>query len=1228
MRPRGVSEQEATRIVKEIIAKYIQEDKYVDAFQIENGLRAAGNFVGMSRLTVIQDVQRINVFVDSCIDSYQYTHHIRIFCDLEAVILEMYKKMVQDHAGRYTSFESIGVGSLVRHPKIVKLFGFDDERIIPSHLPQVTVKDVIEVTLEFMDRNKSGPRENGNLQKEFDQHMRSKLSQRYRCHSTATGVQVDYTHSLYHKLIKLKHRESKAVEEFSLEYVVEIAQKLRSTFDNTISKPRLAACSTMADKPALKLRGGFSIFPDFPNLFEIVEHISSIIAVNPVSPTVSFTDFVEHVSHHFQLKCSHLNDLEFFKVVNEGFDVRPLAFQQVTIGGNEFDLKALYSSITLLLSVLVAAARDDNSPLSNIVDGGNLHHLLSLQLVADFPKSVIDNLFYVLESLAVDIVVSRQSAGKSSFKAFKDASFNFDNVSRRLESNISLATRKKTASTRFDYLAAATAATVILLRTKQIEMMELVDEVQTSSMLCTIDDRTRNCCDQVMKASNVDFIAGETAATDFTAPFRWASLQLLVVLSSVEDEILNSKNLPAFECYRKGTFMKYLVNCHADLVTEVHNCLVQHYFDGRGLKVAEVTPLLVNSSDMAAEGSLMVRSVLCADPKYSEQFLDIQIDEIIEEIMVYTEQSVPDILRLLHIVEKTLLSNLDDGSGVFACVSGGKSFLHYLTESVGRGALSRFQQLTWEGSSKACSLSVEGDCRNLPSSDFAISDLLAELVAQACLRNNGFRSWGSRDEFVAEVAAHLAAYFNCHLSATSRLATVVVQSFLEKHWLVTASTQDGTLQLNLQSDTACLHDGHHVIIDAGILGPRRFVEGRSCVDAVAAAVRLILMTPYGESCKEFCGWDHFERELVTIHTEERQKISVVDFVTNYCADTSSRKAFYFAVLVDDCIPLPLEAPSARDVRLAFVGKDFQLIAAWLLASKQTNCANYRELMEYIRLEFLNIRQENGVAAIDVLLDTSLRIMCSIHSAVHHVVLLELAEIIGTVMGNISVVTIFTCPAFAGLFVRSRYTCYLRRIAEIYGTQREFTALRQVAAASASSAAHWFPGRDSGGSQQRELSVTAPLVTQVNIPPADQVQCEATHTEVKLGGYLKIVEAGGENINTPHNIEAREYINDLLTTRFSQSKDSAFGVMLQNSLNKLSEDLYSSDVHFVSELVQNADDNVYECDVPSLNMVLYPKVLEVYNNEVGFSRENINAIANISASTKVNKSGFIGQKGIG
>ena len=86
-------------------------------------------------------------------------------------------------------------------------------------------------------------------------------------------------------------------------------------------------------------------------------------------------------------------------------------------------------------------------------------------------------------------------------------------------------------------------------------------------------------------------------------------------------------------------------------------------------------------------------------------------------------------------------------------------------------------------------------------------------------------------------------------------------------------------------------------------------------------------------------------------------------------------------------------------------------------------------------------------------------------------------------------------------------------------------------------------------------------------------------------------------------------------------------------------MYSEDVHFIFELIQNAEDNTYPDTVaPALSFQLQEPnstnslgtqgVLILYNNETGFTESNVDALCAVGRSTKTKQGGYIGEKGIG
>lgn len=86
-----------------------------------------------------------------------------------------------------------------------------------------------------------------------------------------------------------------------------------------------------------------------------------------------------------------------------------------------------------------------------------------------------------------------------------------------------------------------------------------------------------------------------------------------------------------------------------------------------------------------------------------------------------------------------------------------------------------------------------------------------------------------------------------------------------------------------------------------------------------------------------------------------------------------------------------------------------------------------------------------------------------------------------------------------------------------------------------------------------------------------------------------------------------------------------------SIRAIAQELYTSESRFVYELIQNAEDNSYNCaqdDAPFISFTLTPDEIIVENNETGFTRKDVCSICKVGDSTKTNRVGAIGENGVG
>ncbi|KAM0275809.1 hypothetical protein ACHAQH_007390 [Verticillium albo-atrum] len=130
----------------------------------------------------------------------------------------------------------------------------------------------------------------------------------------------------------------------------------------------------------------------------------------------------------------------------------------------------------------------------------------------------------------------------------------------------------------------------------------------------------------------------------------------------------------------------------------------------------------------------------------------------------------------------------------------------------------------------------------------------------------------------------------------------------------------------------------------------------------------------------------------------------------------------------------------------------------------------------------------------------------------------------------------------------------------------------------------------------------------------------------------------EAIPTLTAAEANQQLGLLRQRRGLGAEQNGFvSETLASALDILSSQLNSKTTHFILELIQNADDNIYPRGVQPTFTLLLGKHEKDFTfrtdcNEVGFSLKNIDAICSIGKSTKATivngQKGFIGEKGIG
>ncbi|KAI0865764.1 hypothetical protein F4860DRAFT_264802 [Xylaria cubensis] len=113
-------------------------------------------------------------------------------------------------------------------------------------------------------------------------------------------------------------------------------------------------------------------------------------------------------------------------------------------------------------------------------------------------------------------------------------------------------------------------------------------------------------------------------------------------------------------------------------------------------------------------------------------------------------------------------------------------------------------------------------------------------------------------------------------------------------------------------------------------------------------------------------------------------------------------------------------------------------------------------------------------------------------------------------------------------------------------------------------------------------------------------------------------------------EAQEHIQRIRTQKLNTYGKDKAGDM-EAALKLISGDMYQNPMHFLLEILQNADDSVFEDLEPVMKITYHSETIRFDTNEVGFRRRDVEAICSVGNSFK-QESGQgkrrIGEKGIG
>lgn len=429
-----------------------------------------------------------------------------------------------------------------------------------------------------------------------------------------------------------------------------------------------------------------------------------------------------------------------------------------------------------------------------------------------------------------------------------------------------------------------------------------------------------------------------------------------------------------------------------------------------------------------------------------------------------------------------------------------------------------------------------------------------------------------------------------------------------------------------------------------VILPTQEVTSRVLVPScIQEAVNALNSTAFGKRCMEWTMWNEYFANKVC---GDGLYCSIPEFLLLLNADNYFPNST-FKVLQDntfDCVRLPIVTPDNKQIVNLWHRNHYDLLAAYCISAREyPNFVNQSEQKilsiwkgtfgMYMRSCLLELYESKGEYALQDLLLSVVHICYCIHRIENSVDVFQ--EFLYSLMdlAKVNASTIERCAWDAcresdvgRVYLSTLAANYSTRFSMLFTYGGEFAKNRQEVNIDLYQNVH-----TDNNQQSKSLSTAKEIANDLE---SNKI-CVANSNSDSLDNCEDIAESIS-NILTSTEGKCKQEVMELLQREFHYDQKGQRPSIetpevrkLRNSLDLLAVSLYSSDVHFVMEVLQNADDNAYdEGIIPTLKFELFPHALVIFNNEKGFDVSNINAICNVGGSTKKGRVGYIGQKGIG
>ena len=1141
-----------------------------------------------------RDVQSLNMKVDNIVNCYLYIRNFQSYSELEEIIIREINNFQQrDIKGKSSnlpcnSFEGFGIGSLASHGSVAKNFGFS----IPcdsKRLQNVTHEDIMMIAFSYLKFNPKVSPKNSNEDltdvERFNTYLKRELASKYSCCETLIGVRVRSFRDFYFGGRSILHAESfvnslrKCSDECSKIVIDEYRREMTESLTVKNSSP--VSATTVVKRTREIVEHFDCSYKDFTSTLEGAEFgdpfIDLFYAVSEraVGSICCISELPKKSSRDIEPE-NPIDSLHLLNIL-EGSESYLISSEKMECQTVQLFVGFVCYLTLQMTTTKTAAITNKKKNGDTISDEYNrlIQHMKG-NLKEDVPHFAVKALELFLKEI-ITLSVFDDNGGNS-------LSININSVNDKCNEFFPNEWSKGGYRTlKYAYIAVITGS-ILMHRIMQLEPPTLEQPTLQSAVVVSMEAAIKTV---ETDSDPVSFITG--------------------ILCQAEGEVMKTLNVPAVSCLRRGTFLRYLLTENAPALRELSTT----FFNGKSWNSTGGSG--VHSSDIDREG--------VTDEDLRNSIISCMEDLVRELDKMDESEKCSRLISLMLRLEDAVTKSL--GLSTFPA-----SFSDYISDLI--------SDLYKERENDS-----ESDNQDNEDSTLRFRTVYDSLLN--ALPNSHSNSSNSGDTETSPAALNDFLSYLCNSSTVYSAFSAYTShqsSGLNSGCDPVSFREYLGLSLGIHiSDEECSRIEPELLLTDIVISPNvthipptptsiqsdtnLTTESRSMILSLLSAV------PLGQSCATWCLWCPQKTKLYGC---------ILDLIasTENTPDRITRNVKYVAVhngngIWGDCIPVPYYESTASTTALDkahiqaithYMDTDNHTsLAAWCLSAYlgYTDESKFRDALADC------MSPRNKKDGLDKLVRFMVRISVALPSCTRVGVCTilmraveDLSEISAKDMQKVMFDSHFRTAAST-----SAKAALLSLVSDVQHCKEFSELVRLVHTLDASS---YIEQENRSVSISEEVIV--PIISavsgeQIIVNTPVDIDRIASNTLSILTLLTTIFSTESANVITEHQKHVQQILLD--TGKYVLEKDDDVLVRLPDRavdktcdrmLEELSTGIFSKEVQFIYELIQNADDNSYfDGVVPSIFIDLNDVDLRFHNNEIGWQKQHITAACTVKLSTK-------------